>query len=176
MRPTLQDGSNDAADATDARGRTVAVVTSRYHEDVTGPLLDGARAAFARAGGDPGRLLVLDAPGAFELVPIAAVLAEREDVDAVVCLGCIVRGETRHDRHLAGAIATGLAEIAAACMKPVSFGVLTVENVEQARARAGGDKGNKGEEAMLAALGATAAIDRARDLAASPSTTAGAAP
>jgi len=148
----------------------VGVVTSAYHGEITAALETGAVEAFVASGGVAEDLVRIDSPGAFELVAIAAALAARDDLDAVVALACIVRGETRHDRFLASAVANGLASISAERRKPVSFGVLTVERLRQARERAGGGKGNKGREAMLAAIGAARAIEAIRGNAAgSPS-------
>jgi len=151
----------------DAKGLVVAVVTSRYHHEVTSALREGAEQAFVDAGGDRGSLLSVEAPGSFELVSISSALARRHDVDAVVALGCIVTGETRHDRYIAEAVANALAMLAADLAKPVAFGVLTVASMKQARDRAGGRRGNKGVEAMEAAVLAAAAIRGASRLRAS---------
>jgi 6,7-dimethyl-8-ribityllumazine synthase len=155
-------------DLPSAAGLSIGVVVSRYHREVTDRLEQAAVEAFLAAGGEAGRLRVVGSPGAFELVPIAAAMLRRPQVDAVVALGCIVRGETRHDRVLADAIATGLAGLAAELAKPAAFGVLTVEDLEQAAARSGGKvrrsarggghDGNKGREAMEAAIAAAVAI------------------
>jgi len=135
----------------------VAIVVSRYNASITDPMRTGAEQAYAHAGGDPARLTVIDAPGTFELPAIAAKAARSGMFSGVVALGCVIRGETDHDRHIATAVATTLAQIGAETGVPVAFGVLTVESIEQARARAGGDKGNKGAEAMRAVLGSAAA-------------------
>jgi 6,7-dimethyl-8-ribityllumazine synthase len=148
--------------ASDARGLRVGIATSRYHHEVTGRLLDGARAAFASAGGSDDDLILVDAPGSFELVAIAHALASRADLDAVVCLGCVLTGETTHDRYICEAVANGLGAISSTTGKPVAFGVLTCQNLEQASARAGGSRGNKGEEAMQAAVIAAQAVARVR--------------
>jgi 6,7-dimethyl-8-ribityllumazine synthase len=136
----------------------IAIVVSRYHEAITERLAEGATRAFVAAGGKADRLLRGDAPGAFELPVIAAAFARRDDVSAVVCLGLILTGETTHDRHLADAVAHALQDLALETGKPVAFGVLTCQTLAQAEARAGGEKGNKGEEAMLSALAAIEAI------------------
>lgn len=138
------------------------VVTSSYHGDITAALERGAVAEFEGAGGSRDRLRVVKAPGAFELVPIASVAASREDVDAVVAIGCVLTGETSHDRHLCDAVAHGLARACVEHGKPVTFGVLTCQTLAQAQARAGGAKGNKGAEAMAAAIGAAQAIKELR--------------
>lgn len=137
----------------------VAVVVSRYNATITGRLLEGAQGAYAAAGGAAGDLLVVDAPGSFELPALALAAATRGRVRGVVTLGCIIRGETRHDQYLAQAVATGVVEVTMRTGIPVTFGVLTTENVEQAEARAGGAQGNKGAEAMEALLQTIAAAE-----------------
>lgn len=160
MKPTGSDATVDAA--IDAKGLRVGIVASAYHGDVTAAMESAAVEAFVEAGGRAEDLVRVPAPGAFELVAIASALAARGDLHAVVALGCIVRGETRHDRWLAQAVANGLASIAASSAKPVAFGVLTVERLRQARERAGGSKGNKGREAMIAAILASRSIEAVR--------------
>ncbi len=135
-----------------------AIVVSRYNETVTSAMLEGAVGAYLARGGFEDELAVVEAPGAFELVSIARAAAVSELYASVVCLGCVIKGETEHDRHLSAAVANGLAEISVATGVPVALGVLTVHTNEQALARAGGAKGNKGAEAMGAALDASAAI------------------
>ncbi len=135
-----------------------AIAVSLYNGSVTEPMLRGAIDAYVRAGGDEESLAIVEAPGAYDLVAIAANLAHTGRYDAVVCLGCVIKGETEHDRHIAGAVAHNLAAISVETGVPVAFGVLTTNTVEQARARAGGDAGNKGAEAMLAALASAEAV------------------
>ena len=147
-----------------ARGLRVGIATSRYHAEVTGRLQQGAVNAFLTAGGIDSDLLLVDAPGSFELVAIAQALASRADLDAVVCIGCVLTGETTHDQYICQAVANGLGAINATLGKPVAFGVLTCQNLEQASARAGGAKGNKGEEAMNAAIIAAQAVARVQKL------------
>ncbi len=127
-------------------------MVSRYSRSVTESLVHGAIGAYERAGGREADLVVLDAPGAFELPVLVAGAIGTGKFDGVVALGCIIRGETKHDRVLGHAVAQALAQISAREVVPVGLGVLTVENVDQAVARAGGDKGNKGAEAMEAVL------------------------
>ncbi len=140
----------------------VAVVVSRYNRSITRRLMEGARHEYARRGGDPASLTVVDAPGAFELPGLCLAAACTGRFAGVLALGCIIRGETSHDRHLADAVANGLVSVTIETGVPVSFGVLTVENVEQAEARAGGPRGNKGAEAMGALLDSVDAIERLR--------------
>lgn len=147
------------ADSSSAHESPVcAIVVSRYNASITGTMLRGAIDAYARSGGDPDGLAIVEAPGAYDLVAIAANLAHTGRYDAVVCLGCVIKGETEHDRHIAGAVADGLVSISVNTGVPVAFGVLTTNDAAQARARAGGEEGNKGSEAMLAALASVGAI------------------
>jgi len=144
--------------AINARSLRIVIVTSTYHSNLTSALERGAVKAFEHAGGDPSKLRILKAPGAFELVAISRAAAVRDDVDAVVALGCVLTGETSHDRHICDAVAHGLVRISVEFGKPAAFGLLTCQTLSQAQARAGGAKGNKGEEAMRAAIGAAQTI------------------
>ncbi len=145
----------------------VAIVVSRYNASVTDRLLAGAALAYQRAGGRLGNLHIAEAPGAFELVPICAAAARQGGFAGVVALGCIIRGETRHDEVLGDAVTSGLANLALITGVPIGLGVLTVDTPAQAAARAGGKLGNKGEEAMLAviaSIGEIALLSDAREL------------
>ncbi len=134
----------------------VAVVVSRYNASVTDRLLDGAvRECRARTGSKP---VVFDAPGAFELPILCMAAAMRGEYSGVLALGCIVKGDTEHDRYIAHAVAHGITEVMLATGVPVAFGVLTVNTPAQARDRAGGKKGNKGREAMGALLDTIATL------------------
>lgn len=136
----------------------VAVVVSRYNSTITDALLRGAMAEYERRWGTCEAVAVFDVPGSFEL-PVAVQAAARSGrYAAVVALGCLVRGQTRHDRYLAAAVIRTLAQIAVQTGVPVGCGVLTVETLEQARERAGGRLGNRGQQAMGAALDAAAAV------------------
>ena len=130
----------------------VALVVSTYHELVTGALRDGAVAALAHAGVDGERITVIPVPGAFE-IPFAARQAAASGVfDAVVCLGCVIRGETPHFDYIASAVAHGIMTASQATGVPMSFGVLTTNSREEALARAGPGADNKGWEAAMAAV------------------------
>jgi 6,7-dimethyl-8-ribityllumazine synthase len=136
----------------DGSGLRVAVVAARFNELVTEPLLRGAL-AWARSNGVADEDLdVARVPGAFELPQAARRLAETGRYDAIVCLGAVVRGETPHFHYVCAEAASGISRVAQDCNLPVTFGVLTCDTMEQARARAGGAGGNKGEDAMRAAL------------------------
>ena len=147
--PKMKADSNIPADA---RGLRVAIVVSGYHREITEAMEAAATAEFLHLGGQAVDIVRLQAPGAFEIPLLIDTALSRAGIAAAVAIGCIVRGETRHDRHLGQAVTNELARISVARGKPVGLAVLTVENLKQARARAGGDLGNKGAEAMKAAL------------------------
>ncbi|MFN0010643.1 MAG: 6,7-dimethyl-8-ribityllumazine synthase [Phycisphaerales bacterium] len=130
----------------------IAVVVSRYNASITDLLLSGAVRAYTRAGGRVAGLYVAEAPGAFEILPLAAAAARSGHFAGVVAIGCIIKGETIHDEVLAHAVTGGLANLAAETGVPVGLAVLTVHTPKQAAARAGGRLGNKGQEAMEAVL------------------------
>ncbi len=134
------------------RGRRFAIVASRFHEDICARLVDGAQAALRRHGAADVDVTVVWVPGAFEIPQVALHLAERGEFDALVCLGCVIRGETPHFEYVAGEAARGIADVGRLTGVPATFGVITAETEAQARDRAGGRVGNRGEEAALAAL------------------------
>jgi 6,7-dimethyl-8-ribityllumazine synthase len=129
-----------------------AVVAARFNGLVTEALLAGCRDAFQRHGVPADRLDVAWVPGSFEIPLVARKLAETGRYAAVVCLGCVIRGETGHYDHVAGQAAGGVLQAGLATGVPVIFGVLTTDNVEQALNRSGLKSGNKGAEAALAAI------------------------
>lgn len=129
-----------------------AIVHSRYHADVVTALVQSARQTLVAQGVATADIRVTEVPGAWELPLAAAYLADEDEVVAVIALGCVVRGETRHYEHVADECARGLMTVQLESGAPVSNGVLAVERYEDALARAGGNLGNKGEEAALAAL------------------------
>ena len=143
----------------------VCLIVSKYHAEVTSALRDAAEGVYLARGGDRAHLGVIEAPGTFELVALAATAADCGLYDAVCCLGCVVKGETEHDRYINQAVASGLAQISVQSGVPVAFGVITANSDEQARDRAGGAHGNKGAEAMDAVLDALAAQEALADAA-----------
>ncbi len=145
-------GSRTPGDEISARGFRVAIVAARFNDFIVASLLQGASAAWAERGGAPADLTVLRVPGAFELPLLAKRLGASGRYDAVVALGCVIRGDTPHFDYVAGECARGLLEAGLDTGVPVVFGVLTVETVEQALERAATHAGNKGGEAMEAAL------------------------
>jgi 6,7-dimethyl-8-ribityllumazine synthase len=133
-------------------GRRIAVVVAKFNSFVTDRLQNGALAALAAAGVDAGDVTIVRVPGSFEIPLAAQHAAETGRFDAVVCLGCLIRGETSHFEYISSAVAQGLTSAAAATGVPMAFGVLTTNSAEEALARAGDGPGNKGHEAALAAL------------------------
>jgi 6,7-dimethyl-8-ribityllumazine synthase len=129
-----------------------AIVASRFNAMVTEALLAGCRDAMARHGVADDRLDVAWVPGSFEIPIVARKLAEGGRYAAVICLGCVIRGETSHYDHVAGQAAAGVMQAGLATGVPVIFGILTTETVEQALNRAGLKSGNKGADAALAAI------------------------
>jgi 6,7-dimethyl-8-ribityllumazine synthase len=130
----------------------VAVVVSRFNDFVTERLLEGARAALTDAGVAAADIQVLHVPGAFEIPMAAQRVAESGKVNAVVCLGCLIRGATPHFEVIASACAHGITAAAATTGVPMSFGVLTTNSAEEALERAAPGPSNKGREAADAAL------------------------
>ena len=129
-----------------------AMVVSKYHDFVTDRLQRGALDALQAAGADTSAVRVIKVPGAFE-IPIAAQhAAESGEFDAVICLGCLIKGETPHFEFIASAVAQGLTAAASATGIPMAFGVLTTLSAEEALARAGDGPSNKGREAAEAAI------------------------
>lgn len=130
----------------------VAILVSRYNELVTGRLLEGALAVCREAGIAESDVDVVWVPGAFELGAAAAAAAGTGRYACLVALGAVIRGDTAHFELVAGEAARGLADVAVRYALPVAFGVLTVDSLDQALARAGGEAGHKGREAAEAAI------------------------
>ena len=132
----------------DGRRLRIAVVCARFNDEVTLRLLAGALSKLDECGVAAGNRLVMWVPGSFELPLAAQALAQSRTVDGVVCLGCVIRGETAHFDFVAGECAAGLQRVQLETNLPVALGVLTTENLAQALDRSGGAMGNKGEEAV----------------------------
>lgn len=134
------------------RSHRFGIVVSRYHQVVTRKLLAGAIRVLKRHGVRPPDIQVVWVPGSFELPLAARYVAERSQVDGLVCLGVIIQGETPHHDYLAREVTHGVARVGHETGLPIGLGVLTTYNLDQARERAGGRLGNKGEEAAEAAV------------------------
>jgi 6,7-dimethyl-8-ribityllumazine synthase len=148
--------------STDARGLRLAIVVSRFNESVSKRLLQGALEALVRAGAEDDSIEVSWVPGAWELPLAAQRLAASGRYDAIVALGCVVRGGTPHFEYVSAAATEGLARVMLDRDIPLALGVLTCDTLEQAMDRAGGKLGNKGAEAALSAI-ETANLLRKRD-------------
>jgi 6,7-dimethyl-8-ribityllumazine synthase len=135
-----------------AAGFRFCLVVSKYNDFVTDRLQSGAVAALVAAGAATDDITIVRVPGAFEIPLAAQHAAETAGFDAVVCLGCLIRGETAHFEYISSAVAHGLTSAAAATGVPMAFGVLTTNSIEEALARAVDGPGNKGHEAAVAAI------------------------
>ena len=125
----------------------VGIVVSEWNEDITGKLRDGALETLKKNGCKDDHVLLRYVPGAFELPLGARLLMMEEKLDGIICLGCVIKGETQHDEYINAAVANGIMTLGLSMAKPVIFGVLTPNNHQQAVDRAGGKHGNKGVEA-----------------------------
>ena len=147
----------------EGRGVRVAVVAARWNAQITLRLLDGARRGLAAAGVDTDDIVEDWVPGAFELPLAAKTWAESGRVDAVICLGCVIRGETTHYESVAGECARGIQDAQLATGVPIAFGALTVENLDQALARSEGPgEHNVGEDGAAAVVEMAALVRRVR--------------
>ncbi len=130
-------------------GKRFAIVVAEWNEDITEALFEGAQHALIQAGAKPKNIFRKSVPGSFELPLAAQWSASQKDIDAVICIGCVIQGDTPHFDYICQAVAHGIMRVNLDSNKPVAFGVLTVLNRKQALERAGGSLGNKGEEAAL---------------------------
>lgn len=135
-----------------ASGHSFGIVVSRFNSIITKQLLDGALDCLQRHGASEKEITIVHSPGSFEIPQIALRLARSNSVDGIICLGCVIRGETPHFDTIASEVAKGTAEIAMQTGVPVGFGVLTTENLAQALERAGAKAGNKGWDAALSVI------------------------
>jgi 6,7-dimethyl-8-ribityllumazine synthase len=135
-----------------AEGYRFGLVVSRFNDFISSKLVEGAVDALKRHGATEEQLLMVKVPGAFEIPLVAKKLAESGKVDAVICLGAVIRGSTPHFDYVAAEVSKGIAVVALDTKVPVAFGVLTTDNLEQAIERAGTKSGNKGWDAAVAAM------------------------
>lgn len=142
----------------DASGLRIGIAVSRYNAFSTDRLLEGAVDRFRLLGGRHDDLLIVPAAGTWEVSAIALALARRADLDAVVALGTVIQGETPHFTYICQGVTHALAEITLQTGKPVGYGILTCDTAQQAEARSGGEVGNKGAEAMSAAIETVCAL------------------
>ena len=142
----------DKQNLPDARTMRIGIVVSEWNSEITENLLKGCIEALTDCGSSLDNLHILHVPGSFELPVAMQLLFENESCEAGICLGCIVRGETPHFDFVCQATAMGVKDVSLKFSRPVIFGVLTDNNIEQSHARSGGALGNKGTEAAIAAI------------------------
>ncbi|MBK8620909.1 MAG: 6,7-dimethyl-8-ribityllumazine synthase [Saprospiraceae bacterium] len=130
----------------------VAIITANWHQEITQALTDGAFQKLLEHGILSDNIIQIEVPGAFELPQACKMVLSHKNVHAVICLGCVIKGETNHDEYINHAVAQGLTNLSMASGKPIIFGVLTTLTHEQAMERSSGKLGNKGEECAVAAV------------------------
>jgi 6,7-dimethyl-8-ribityllumazine synthase len=135
-----------------AKGMKIGIVVSEWNPEITESLFEAAFKTLTAQGCKKKNILRVNVPGSFELPAGAQLLMEVEKPEAVICLGCVIQGETRHFEFICEAVANGLIQLSLKYNRPFIFGVLTPNNMAQARARAGGKHGNKGVEAAVSAI------------------------
>ncbi len=133
-------------------GKRFAIVVSRFNEFITNKLISGAVDILTRHGAKEDDITIVWVPGAFEIPAVTKKLAESNKYDAVICLGCVIRGATPHFDYISAEVSKGIAAISLSSKIPVTFGVLTTDSIEQAIERAGTKSGNKGADAALTAI------------------------
>ena len=134
------------------KSKKIGIVVSEWNDQITDSLLLAAHEVLSSHGAKSKNIIIKYVPGSFELPLAAQFLASQKDIDAVICLGCVIQGETRHFDFICDAVANGITSVGLKFNKPVIFGVLTTNNIQQALDRAGGKHGNKGEEAAFTAV------------------------
>lgn len=142
----------DPSSVPPSKNMRFGIVVSEWNSEITESLLKGAYDTLLKAGTSAGNILVQHVPGSFELTFAARILAEKMKPDAIICLGCIIQGETRHFDFICQSVTHGITELNLRFPIPFIFGVLTTNNIDQARERAGGKHGNKGVESAITAI------------------------
>jgi 6,7-dimethyl-8-ribityllumazine synthase len=143
---------SEGAEVPNAKGMKFGIVVSEWNTDITSSLCAAAVSTLIEHGAEVDHIIKKFVPGSFELSLGAQWMAEKTSVDAIICLGCVIQGETRHFDFICDAVSNGITQLNIKFSKPIIFGVLTTENMEQAKARAGGKHGNKGVEAAVTAI------------------------
>ncbi len=144
--------SNFSSSIPDGGNLRVGIVCAEWNSNITDALLKGAISLLKKSGVDSQNITTLYVPGTFELPFAAQQLAELQEIDGVICIGCVVQGETPHFTFICQATAQGIMDVGLKFNKPIIFGVLTTNTIQQAEDRAGGIHGNKGEEAAFSLL------------------------
>jgi 6,7-dimethyl-8-ribityllumazine synthase len=135
-----------------AKNLKFAIVASRFNDFITNKLVEGAIDCIKRHDGDENNISIIKVPGAFEIPLAAKKLANNNEYDAIICLGAVIRGATPHFDYVAAEVSKGVAQVSLSSTKPIIFGVLTTDTIEQAIERAGTKAGNKGWDAALSAI------------------------
>lgn len=143
--------SFQATPSADISAKTFGIVVSEWNEQVTEAMYEAAVQTLVKMGAKKDRIVRMNVPGSFELSLGAQKLAQKAEIDAVICIGCVIQGETRHFDFICDAVANGVTNVGLKYDKPVIFGVLTTNTLQQALDRAGGKHGNKGDEAAYTA-------------------------
>ncbi|NBC84028.1 MAG: 6,7-dimethyl-8-ribityllumazine synthase [Bacteroidetes bacterium] len=144
--------SYNTSDVPSAVDYTFGIVVADWNQEITGELLKGAIKALRDNGAQKDNIVVRHVPGTFELTSGTQLMMEYVELDVIICLGCVIRGETPHFDYICQGVTYGITQVSVQYNKPVIFGVLTTENMEQAKERSGGKHGNKGVEAGLTAI------------------------
>ncbi len=153
MASSLKNLSNyDADNLPSAKGLKFGIVVADYHAKITHALYEGCMDTLLKHGANETDIYLMQVPGAFELTAGARLIGGGRQVDAVICLGCVIKGETTHNEYINQAVATGLTNLSIATGRPYIFGLLTPNDEQQALDRSGGKHGNKGIEAAQTAI------------------------
>lgn len=139
-------------DIPSAKNLRFGVVVSEWNREITDSLLKGTINTLIKLGAKKENILVEPVPGSFELTLAAQIIAENNNLDAIICIGCVIQGETRHFEFICQAVSQGINRLNLKFNMPFIFGVLTTNNIQQARDRSGGILGNKGDEAAVSAI------------------------
>jgi 6,7-dimethyl-8-ribityllumazine synthase len=152
MASSIKSLSEYEIEKIDISNKKIALIVSAYHTEITEALFEGAYQTLMAEGANPENITKKYAPGAYELSLAAQLMAQKQEIDAVICLGCVIQGDTKHFDFICHAIAQGLTNVSLKYNKPVIFGVLTPNSYQEAKDRSGGKYGNKGVEAAVAAI------------------------
>ena len=152
MATRLQNLSTEKGEIPSAKNMKFGIVVAEWNDEITGKLLEGCLGTLTKHGAVEKHIIVKHVPGTFELTVGAQFMAEYTEVDAIIALGCVIQGETRHFDFICQGVTQGITQININYNIPVIFGVLTTDNQQQAIDRAGGKHGNKGDEAALTAI------------------------
>ena len=152
MSSTLKNLSEQTEPIPSAKGIRFGIIVSQWNAEITEDLFKGAYHTLITNGAEEKKIIKKYVPGSFELTFGAQLFAQQKDIDVIICLGCVIQGETKHFDFICQAVANGLTHLNLKYNKPIVFGVLTTNNLQQAKDRSGGKHGNKGIEAAVTAI------------------------